>query len=86
MWASLVTKTVRNLPATKETSIQSPGWEGTLEKGMVTHSCLESSIDREAWRATVHVVTKSWTQLRLTLLCIHVTDSLHYTVEISTTL
>ena len=27
------------------------------------HSCLENSMDREAWRATVHGVTKSQTQL-----------------------
>ena len=27
------------------------------------YSCLEISMDREAWKATVHGVTKSWTQL-----------------------
>ena len=27
------------------------------------YSCLESSMDRGAWQATVHEVTKSWTQL-----------------------
>ena len=26
-------------------------------------SCLENQMDRGAWRATVHGVTKSWTQL-----------------------
>ena len=26
-------------------------------------SCLENPMDRGAWRATVHVVTKTWTQL-----------------------
>ena len=25
------------------------------------YSCLENSIDRGAWKATVHVVVKSWT-------------------------
>ena len=25
------------------------------------YSCLENSMDRGAWQATVHVVTKSWT-------------------------
>ena len=32
---------------------------------MATHSstCLENPMDRGAWRATVHAVTKSWTQL-----------------------
>ena len=27
------------------------------------HSCLENSMDRGAWRATVHGVTKSWIRL-----------------------
>ena len=27
------------------------------------YSCLENSMDRGAWRPTVHGVTKSWTQL-----------------------
>ena len=27
------------------------------------YSCLESPMEREAWRATVHGVTKSWTRL-----------------------
>ena len=28
------------------------------------HSCLENLMDRGAWWATVHRVTKSWTQLK----------------------
>ena len=27
------------------------------------YSCLENPMDRRAWQATVHWVTKSWTQL-----------------------
>ena len=27
------------------------------------YSCLENSMNRVAWRATVHTVAKSWTQL-----------------------
>ena len=27
------------------------------------NSCLENSMDRGAWQATVHVVTKNWTRL-----------------------
>ena len=27
------------------------------------YSCLENSVDRGAWQATVHAVAKSWTQL-----------------------
>ena len=32
---------------------------------LLQNSCLENSIDREAWRAAVHGVTKSWTQLSI---------------------
>ena len=48
---------VKNLPAMWETWVQSLGWEDPLEKGMATHSsysCLENSMDRGAWWATVH--------------------------------
>ena len=50
----------------QETWVQSLGWEDPLEKGTATHSRilgLENSMDRGAWRATVHGVTKSQTQL-----------------------
>ena len=30
----------------------------------VQYSCLENSMDRGAWWATVHDVAKSWTQLK----------------------
>ena len=30
---------------------------------LLQYSCLENSMDREAWRATVHGVTKNWTRL-----------------------
>ena len=38
-----------------------PGWEDPLEKGMLSlqHSCLENPMDRGAWRAPAHGVTKS---------------------------
>ena len=41
------------------------GREDPLEKGMATHSskCLENPMDRGAWRAVVHGVAKSRTQL-----------------------
>ena len=38
--ASLVTQTVKNLPAMQETQVQSLGWEDPLEKGMATHSSI----------------------------------------------
>ena len=50
----------------EETHIQSLGQEGLLEKEMATHSSIlawKNSMDRGAWQATVHGVTKSWMQL-----------------------
>ena len=43
--ASLVTQTVKNLPAMQETGVPSLGWEDALEEGTATpllHSCLEN--------------------------------------------
>ena len=37
-WVSLVTQTVKRLPAVWETRVQSLGWEDPLEKEMATHS------------------------------------------------
>ena len=36
-WASLVSQMVKNLPAMRETSVRSLGWEDPLEEGMATH-------------------------------------------------
>ena len=51
----------------QETRVQSLGQEDPLEKEMATHSsiltCLENPVDRGAWQATVHGVTKSGTRL-----------------------
>ena len=49
---------VKNPPAVQETWVGSLGWEDPLEEEMAT-----TSIDRGAWRATIHGVTKSQTQL-----------------------
>ena len=57
---------VKNLPAVQETCVQSLGWEDTLEEGMETHSSILAwgiPVDRGAWWATVHGVTKNQTQL-----------------------
>ena len=35
--SELVAQTIKNLPATQETLVQSLGWEDPLEKGMVIH-------------------------------------------------
>ena len=57
IWTSLVTQMVKNLPAMQETWVRSLGWEDPLEEEMAT-----PSMDRRAWQATVHGVTKSQTQ------------------------
>ena len=55
---------VKNLPAMQDTCVQSLGQEDTLGEGHgypLQYSCLENPMDRGAWQATVHGVTKSWT-------------------------
>ena len=37
---TLVTQTVKNLPAVQETRVRSPGQEDPLEEGMATHSSI----------------------------------------------
>ena len=58
----LVAQLVKNLPAMRDTWVQSLGWEdplekGTLEKGMATHSSI--LVWRIPW--TIYGVAKSWT-------------------------
>ena len=62
----LVTQIVKNLPVMQETRVRSLGQEDPLKEGMATHfSILACRIpmDRGAWWATVHGVTKSLTRL-----------------------
>ena len=61
-----VAQLVKDLPATRETQVQSLDWEDSLEESVTTHFSLlarRSPMDRGAWQATVHGVTKSWTRL-----------------------
>ena len=63
---SLVVQMIKDLPAMKETCIQSLGWGDPLEKGngyQLQYSCLENSMVRGAWWATAHGVAKSQTWL-----------------------
>ena len=39
-WASLVVHMVTNQPAMQKTWVQSLNWDGPLEEGMATHSCI----------------------------------------------
>ena len=64
--ASLVAQMVKNLPAKWETWIQFLGWENPLQEGMVTHFSLLAwriPMDRGAWQATIHGLSKSETRL-----------------------
>ena len=59
-WHSLVSHMVKNLPAVRETCLQSLGWEDPLQEGIATHSSILAwriPMGREAWWATVHEVT-----------------------------
>ena len=52
---------LKHLPAMQETQVLPLGQEDPLEKEMATHfsySCLENSMDKGAWQATVHRVTE----------------------------
>ena len=62
--ASLVAQLVKDLPAMRETWVQSLGWEDPLEEGMAIHSstfAYRIPMDRGACWATVHGVAKSRT-------------------------
>ena len=55
---------VKNQPAVQETWVLTLGQEDPLEKGMETHSSILAwriPMDRGAWQAIVHAVTKSRT-------------------------
>ena len=63
-WASLVAETEKNLPAMQETWVQSLSWEDSLKEGITTHFNILAwriPMDRGAWWAIVHGVTKSQT-------------------------
>ena len=57
---------VKNPSAMQETWVQSLVWKDPLEEGMAIYSNVlvwRIPMDRGTWQATVHGVTKSWTQL-----------------------
>ena len=65
-WVFLVTQTVKNLPAMRETWVWFLDWEDPLEEGMKTHPSIlvwRIPMDRETWWATVRGVAKSQTGL-----------------------
>ena len=56
----LVAQIVKTVSAVRGTRVQTPG-EGNGYP--LQYSCLENSMDRGGWRATVHAVAKSWTYM-----------------------
>ena len=67
LWASLVAQSVKNLPAMQETTCSSGALGSIVELGRspgegngnpLQYSCLENSMDRRAWRATVQGVAR----------------------------
>ena len=59
--AFLLAQTVKNLPAVQETWLGKIPGEGNGNP--LQYSCLENSMGRGAWQATVHGVTESRTGL-----------------------
>ena len=69
--AFLVAQVVKNLLAMQEILGLIPRsgiFPGEGNGNLLQYSCLENSMDRGAWWATVHGVTKSWIQLCLCVL------------------
>ena len=70
-WAPPVARVVKNLPDNAGDLSDAgsiPGWGGSPGGGHgnpLQYSCLENPMDKGAWRATVHGVTKNGTQLKL---------------------
>ena len=63
-WASLVAQMVKNLPAMQETQVRSLDQEDPPGEGNgcpLHYSCLEKSMDLEAWLSIVHRIAKSQT-------------------------
>ena len=64
--ASLVVQRLKRLPAMWETWVRSLGWKDSPGEGNgnpFQYSYLENLINGGTWWATVHGVTKCWTQL-----------------------
>ena len=60
--ASLIAQSVKNLSTMQETQVRLLDWEDPLEDGnLLQYSCLENLMDRGAWQARVHRVSKSQT-------------------------
>ena len=64
IWASQVALVVNDPPAIARDEDLIPGWgrsPGDGNSNPLQYSCLENSVDRGAWWATVHWIPKSQT-------------------------
>ena len=71
---ALVVKNPHDNAGDKKAWVRSLSQEDPLEEGMATHSGdvdWRIPTDREAWWATVHRVTKSWTRLKQLSTALH---------------
>ena len=61
--------------------VPSLGQEDPLEEGMATQSasCLENPLDRGAWWAILHMLTKSWPLLKQ--LSTHAAHTFNYSLK-----
>ena len=67
-WASVVTQTVKNLPAMWETWVRSLGWEDPLEQGKATHSSILAwRIPWTVWSMRLQRVGHDWATFSFTL-------------------
>ena len=83
-WGGSVEKTTCQCRGCKRQWVQSLGWEDHLEKEMATHSSILAwriPMDRGAWWATVHGVTKSRTQLKQLSTTKHSTAQRHLAAQ-----
>ena len=77
---------VKNLPAMQEMLIWFLSWErspGEAHGNPVQYSCIENSMDRGSWQATVHRIAKSQTwvkQLSMHTHCTHDMFKLHINI------
>ena len=73
---------VKNLPDNARDTSPILGWgrsPGEEYCNPLQYSCLENSVDKGAWQATVHEVTKSWTRLSDFLFFFFFLSDFHFT-------